>query len=71
MVLTVLACNTHIYEYKYEQKWKLNQFNTKFTIRIAGLHRQLPNTLCIFELSREDAVVRIRVNGSRKFPLRL
>ena len=26
---------------------------------------------CIFELSRGDAVVRIRVNGSRKFPLRL
>ena len=26
---------------------------------------------CLFELSRGDAVVRIRVNGSRKFPLRL
>ena len=27
--------------------------------------------LCIFELSRGDAVVRIRANGNRKFPLRL
>ena len=27
--------------------------------------------VCIFELSRGDAVVRIRANGSRKFPLRL
>ena len=26
---------------------------------------------CIFELSRGDAIVRIRVNGSRKSPLRL
>ena len=27
--------------------------------------------VCIFELSRGDAVARIRVNGSRKFPLQM
>ena len=44
----------------------------KFRMHVVGTvrHKQI-YAQCIFELSRGDAVVRIRVNGSRKFQLRL
>ena len=68
----LLICSKNKRKIQRVKKLLTNRFEMKDLDEVKEyLGINIDYDYCIFELSRGGAVVRIRANGSRKFPLRL